>query len=176
MKMNKISGVYKIANTVTGEFYIGSSVDVKKRWRQHKQLNTWNKRPDSKLYQDMHKYGVDKFEFRILIATDPEYIREAEQNCIEVLNPSYNLVNAKGCDRKKVLKKYRQSDKGMESQKRYRHSEKNKICQKKYNGQLCTYCGEVLTLKALSGGLSRKGISSPTQEAHKYLINKGENK
>ena len=28
--MNKISGVYKITNTVTGEFYIGSSKNIEK--------------------------------------------------------------------------------------------------------------------------------------------------
>ena len=30
--MNKISGIYKITNIITGDFYIGSSKDVKKRW------------------------------------------------------------------------------------------------------------------------------------------------
>ena len=28
--MNKISGVYKITNTITGDFYIGSSKNIKK--------------------------------------------------------------------------------------------------------------------------------------------------
>ena len=27
----KISGIYKITNTITGDFYIGSSKDVKKK-------------------------------------------------------------------------------------------------------------------------------------------------
>ena len=31
----KISGVYKITNTITGDFYIGSSKNVKKRWVEH---------------------------------------------------------------------------------------------------------------------------------------------
>lgn len=38
--MNRISGVYKITNTVTGEFYIGSSKDVKTRWVKHKCSST----------------------------------------------------------------------------------------------------------------------------------------
>ena len=33
--MNKISAVYKITNTITGDFYIGSSKNVKKRWTNH---------------------------------------------------------------------------------------------------------------------------------------------
>lgn len=33
--MNKISGVYKITNTITGDSYIGSSKNVKDRWKAH---------------------------------------------------------------------------------------------------------------------------------------------
>lgn len=32
----KISAVYKIVNEVTGDFYIGSSKNVKNRWADHK--------------------------------------------------------------------------------------------------------------------------------------------
>ena len=32
----KTSAVYKITNTITGDFYIGSSKDVKRRWAVHK--------------------------------------------------------------------------------------------------------------------------------------------
>lgn len=35
-KKMKISGVYSIVNNVTGDFYIGSSVDVKRRWTAHR--------------------------------------------------------------------------------------------------------------------------------------------
>ena len=31
----KISGVYKITNTVTGDFYIGSSKNIERRWKAH---------------------------------------------------------------------------------------------------------------------------------------------
>ena len=37
----KISAVYKITNTVTGDFYIGSSKDVKQRWKEHKWPSKW---------------------------------------------------------------------------------------------------------------------------------------
>ena len=41
----KISAVYKITNTVTNDFYIGSSKDVKLRWAVHKCHSTWNEHP-----------------------------------------------------------------------------------------------------------------------------------
>ena len=57
----KISGIYKITNTVTGDFYIGSSKDVKKRWNEHKRKSVWNECPNNPMYIDMQKYGKDKF-------------------------------------------------------------------------------------------------------------------
>lgn len=58
--MEKISAVYKITNTVTGDFYIGSSRNVKVRWTNHKCPSMRKKHPNSKMYQDMQKYGVEK--------------------------------------------------------------------------------------------------------------------
>ena len=92
----KISGVYKITNTITGDFYIGSSKDVKRRWREHKKPSTWKRFPNSPMYQDMQKYGVDKFAFEILEEVEIEKLKEKEQKFIEILKPTYNNINAKG--------------------------------------------------------------------------------
>ena len=63
--MEKISAVYKIVNMVTGDFYVGSSKNVKKRWASHKWPSNWKLYPNNPLYQDMQKYGVDKFDFQL---------------------------------------------------------------------------------------------------------------
>lgn len=34
MEQNKISGVYKITNNITGDFYIGSSKNIKQRSKE----------------------------------------------------------------------------------------------------------------------------------------------
>ena len=44
--MEKISAVYKITNKITGDFYIGSSKDVKIRWAHHKCKSTWKNNPN----------------------------------------------------------------------------------------------------------------------------------
>ena len=62
----KISAVYKIINVITGDFYIGSSKDVKRRWMQHKRPSVWNERQNNPMYLDMKRYGIDKFELQIL--------------------------------------------------------------------------------------------------------------
>ena len=97
--MNKISGVYKIVNKITGDFYIGSSVNIMRRWRDHRNPAAWKQRPNSKLYKDMAQYGKNNFTFEIIEKTDS--LREREQYWIEQLKPSYNNNRAKGIDIKR---------------------------------------------------------------------------
>ena len=163
--MNKISAVYKIVNIVTNECYVGSSKNVMKRWTEHKSPSTWNRCPNNLLYQDMQKYGVDKFRFQILAPVEPKYLKQVEQEFIEMLRPTYNDRRSKDWDverYKEYNKKYRQSEKGKES---------NKKRQKKYSHQLCEYNGETLTLDALRCRFRKAGIEHSTLEAKKYLLN-----
>ena len=162
--MNKISAVYQIRNKVTGERYVGSSVDVKRRWTQHMRPSVWKKQPNSKRYKDTQEYGLDNFMFAILKHVEPEYLKQVEQEFIEMLKPAYNSNRANGWDveKQKAQKKaYSQSEKYKAQKKEY---------QKIYYNQLCSYNGETLTLDALRVRFSRTGIPHPTQEAKKYLI------
>ena len=179
--MNKISAVYKITNTITNDFYIGSSKDVKRRWESHKWKSRWNKYPNSPLYLDMQKYGIDKFEFEILAEVEVDKLKETEQQFIERLKPTYNQMNAKGLNIercKETKKEYQKSDKGKESKRKannkYKKSDKGKESNRKscnkYNNQLCLHNGETLTLNTLSMRFWRQGIPHPTAEAKKYLI------
>ena len=156
----KICGVYKITNAITGDFYIGSSKNVKRRWAAHKWQSTWNRYPNKQLYQDMQKYGVDKFEFEILAEVEPVSLKEAEQKFIETLKPTYNSNRANGFDFERY-KEYEKTDKRKESRRK---------ANKKYNNQLCFYNGETLTLNALSIRFKSQGIDHPAQEAKKYLL------
>ena len=147
----KISGVYKITNTITGDFYIGSSKNVKKRWKEHKCKSKWNDNPNSQMYLDMRKYGVDKFVFEVLEVVEAGSLKEKEQYFIETLKPTYNNRRANGWN----IEKYKKS---------------HKKANKKYDNQLCCYNGEALTLHALSQRFKSQGIDHPTAEAKKYLI------
>ena len=71
-----IIGVYKITNTVTGDFYIGSSKNIKSRWTRHKCPSILKKCPNNPMYLDMQKYGVDKFEFEILEEVESEKLKK----------------------------------------------------------------------------------------------------
>ena len=169
----KINAVYKITNTVTGDFYIGSSKDVERRWSSHKWPSIWKKNPNNPMYLDMQRYGVDKFEFQVIEEVEPEKLKETEQKFIETLKPAYNNYNAKGLDvdrYKEYDKEYRKSNKYKEYQKEYKKSEKYKEYDKEYRNQLCSYNGETLTLNALRRRFQKSGTKHPTIEAKKYII------
>ena len=151
--MKIISGIYKITNTITGDFYIGSSKNIKRRWKDHKCSSAWNKCQNNPLYLDMKKYGLDKFVFEILEEAEVEQLKEKEQQFIEMLKPTYNDIRANGRD----IERYKETNR--------------KSCNK-YKHQLCSYNGETLTLNALSIRFRRQGIDHPTLEAKKYLLNK----
>ena len=160
--MKKIIGVYKITNTVTGDFYIGSSKDVKNRWAHHKCHSTWKNRSNNQMYHDMRKYGVDKFELQILEEVEIDRLKEAEQKFIEKMHPIYNSNRANGWD----------IEKWKEYLKEYKKSDKYKEYLKEYNNQLCQYNGKKITLHALCERFRRAGVEHPTIEAKRYLIKK----
>ena len=91
-----VSGVYKITNLVTGEFYIGCSTNIKQRWSTHK---TRYKEPsckeyDKKLYQSMREYGIENFKFEILEEVkDISQIFNREMAYINDLSACYNGLN-----------------------------------------------------------------------------------
>ena len=156
----KISAVYKITNTVTGDFYVGSSNDVKRRWAEHKKPSVWKKCPNNQMYIDIRKYGVDKFSFQILEEVEADSLKVIEQQFIETLKPTYNSNRANGWDierKKEYMKEYNKSDKG-------------KKANNKYYSQLCFYNGQTLTLGALRMRFRSQGIPHPVIEAKKYLI------
>ena len=183
MKENKIAGVYKVTNIITGDFYIGSSKDIKHRWANHKCSSAHKRQPNSKLYKDMASYGKDKFIFEVIEETDN--LKEREQYYIECLKPSYNNYQAKGLntDRyKETLKRcckewYKANrDKELAKMKEYskayhqanRDKELSKM--KEYSNRLCLYEGETLTLNALALRFRQQGIAHPYKEAKEYLI------
>ena len=156
----KISGVYKITNNITGDFYIGSSKNIKRRWTQHKNPSAQKRQPNSKLYKGMASYGLDNFTFEIIEETDN--LREREQYYIEQLNPSYNNNWAQGLDIERSRLYNREYHKA--------HYDYELAAVKAYNNRVCLYKGETLTLNALALRLRQQGIANPYKEAKKYLL------
>ena len=190
----KISGVYKITNNITGDFYVGSSKDIKYRWANHKSPSMWKQHPNSKLYRDMAQYGRDNFTIEVIEETAD--LKEREQYWIEQLNPSYNNNWAQGWNTERYKEAHKQCckewykvnrDEQLAKNKAYHYTHRDEYLarmkdwrkanrdkqlakNKAYNNRLCLYEGETLTLGALSCRFSRQGIANPCKEAKKYLL------
>lgn len=90
-------GIYCIRNKVNNKIYIGSSVDIDRRFRKHRtQLNT-KVHSNKHLIKAYHKYGKDNFEFIILEECLKEDLIDREMFYIEKYdsldyNKGYNLT------------------------------------------------------------------------------------
>jgi len=86
-----ISGVYKIENKLTGDIYIGSSVDIKKRWCSHQSSFGKDYQHCMHLNNAIIKYSVGNFKFKVVATCHPRDIYIVEQMFIDMLEPRYNI-------------------------------------------------------------------------------------
>lgn len=86
-----IPGVYQITNKDNGHKYIGSSINIWKRWGSHLAELRKNTHSGVHLQNAWNKYGEDSFEFSVLIFCDAENILLYEQSCLDNLKPEYNI-------------------------------------------------------------------------------------
>lgn len=80
------SGIYKILNKVNGKFYIGSAIEIKKRWREHKHHLNKNAHKNPHLQAAWNKYWDISFEFIILEYVEKENLVNREQHWIDETN------------------------------------------------------------------------------------------
>lgn len=91
--------IYKIENVKTGDFYIGSTIDIKNRFKSHKGLLKKNKHYNSYLQSSYNKYGKENFEFVVLeelTNSTREELFELEQQYIDDLIPKFNGMRTVG--------------------------------------------------------------------------------
>jgi group I intron endonuclease len=75
-------GIYKIVNKINGHYYIGSSVNIDKRWVDH--LCAARKPiKSSRLYAAMNKYGPDNFYLETIESCSKEVRLKLEQVYID---------------------------------------------------------------------------------------------
>jgi group I intron endonuclease len=87
----KKSGVYGIKNILTGEFYIGSTNNIGKRWNSHKRHLERNIHSNPKLQASFNKYGLDYFIFGIILFCDKDNLFIKEQDYYNLYKPKFNL-------------------------------------------------------------------------------------
>lgn len=84
-------GIYKITNQINNKSYIGQSIDIKRRWRDHK--SKWVNQ-DYPLQKAFKKYGIENFSFEVLEECKIEELNEKEIYYINKFNSYNNGYNA----------------------------------------------------------------------------------
>lgn len=72
-------GIYKITNLTNGMCYVGQSVDISNRWKQHIKRGIGAEAPTkNKLYPAMAEFGVENFSFEIIEECEKELLDKKE--------------------------------------------------------------------------------------------------
>lgn len=90
INMRLLSGIYLIRNKQNDHIYIGSSVNIHKRWIHHLH-DLRHGIHHSRYFQNAwNKYGEHNFEIEILITCDKSMLKWYEQQFLDEWNPEYN--------------------------------------------------------------------------------------
>lgn len=90
--MTNNCGIYKITNTITGDFYIGSSCNIGKRLHTHRRALFNNTHHSLHLQRAWNKYGEQAFDFTILLLCNIENKLHFEQGFLNLFRPTYNMA------------------------------------------------------------------------------------
>ena len=92
IRILKNCGIYVIRNIVNDNIYIGSSVNIKKRFCQHRNSLRKNKHHNKYLQRSWNKYGEENFEFVVIEHHSyPEKILGRENQYILLYNKKWIL-------------------------------------------------------------------------------------
>lgn len=78
----KECGIYAIANTASGSFYIGSSTNLAQRKRQHWYLFRKGRHGNAGLGRAWAKYGPDALRWEVVALVPPEDLEETERRLL----------------------------------------------------------------------------------------------
>ena len=99
MAREKVCGIYRIENLINHKSYIGQSVDIYERWRDHKWALNNKKHNNTHLVRSWHKYGADNFQFTIVEQCDESQLNGREIYWVAYYDAYYHGYNqTKGGD------------------------------------------------------------------------------
>lgn len=81
-------GIYKFTSKTTGLSYIGQSIDIERRYKEHKRANG-----DYSFHNAIKKYGWEDFIFEVLEYCEKDKLNEREKYWISYYNSYYNGYN-----------------------------------------------------------------------------------
>lgn len=84
-----MTGIYKITNKINGKVYIGQSINIERRWKEH----ISDKRKNSLIHLAIEKYGEKNFNFEIIEECSQSDLNQKEQYWIKEYNSFKNGYN-----------------------------------------------------------------------------------
>jgi group I intron endonuclease len=96
----KITGIYRIQSKIKPErIYVGSVVNVQKRWNEHRNSLVRHAHCNKKLQNHYNKYGLDDLQFSLIVGCGEDTLMAFEQFYIDALNPWFNICPIAGSTR-----------------------------------------------------------------------------
>lgn len=86
-------GIYKITNNTNNNAYIGLSIDIERRWKEHRSNYHYKDQYEKVLYRAFRKYGIENFSFSIIEECEPFQLREREKYWIAYYDTYHNGYN-----------------------------------------------------------------------------------
>jgi len=183
----RICGIYKITNTTNDKCYIGQSVNILKRYKQHFRNARAGSKKCAKFYDSLRKYGEANFEVDILCVCRREDLDTHERMAIKAYNSiasGYNLTDGGNKDTTVSVEtriKIGNASRGRVHSEDSRNKIKEALRMARENGHTAWNKGKKLTGTALEAIVARnksraglvgwkKGI--PTSEETKRKLSK----
>ena len=94
-----MTGIYKINNLIHGKVYIGQSINISKRWYEHKYkaFNQNDRSYNSALHSAFRKYGIQNFTFEVIEECDENKLDDLEIKYIKeydsLVPNGYNILS-----------------------------------------------------------------------------------
>jgi len=89
---NKESGIYYFISNENRKMYIGSTINFRKRFIEHRSLLKNKKHSNPHLQRHVNKYGLDVLIYDYLELCDIDTLEFDEQFYVNSLNPEFNIM------------------------------------------------------------------------------------
>nr|QNR58507.1 hypothetical protein [Diaporthe longicolla] len=96
-------GIYMFTNKLTGDIYVGQSIDLRKRFLNYFNLSYLSRRNELIISRAIIKYGYSNFSITILEYCDKCDLDVREQHYFDTLNPQYNIQKVAGGSSKGLI-------------------------------------------------------------------------
>ena len=167
-----MTGIYKITDLKNGKCYVGSSVEIGRRWKQH----IWMCLGSSKcrnypLYRAFTWHGTDNFSFEVLEECEIEELIDRERYYYNLLKPKFNRICPRGNPKRRPVLKAMKPRKCKIVRKEESEESKAKTLENKKKGSASAGSNKFkcLPIKAIELKTGNVTIFNSLYEAEKSL-------